>query len=52
MNPRTCPASEQESLLSCHAGCTRSVWDKALDLQKRRLKTGCRSKSTLIFANL
>ncbi|MHB8370365.1 MAG: helix-turn-helix domain-containing protein [Leptospirales bacterium] len=35
---RICPTPEQESLLSRHAGCTRFVWNKALDLQKRRLE--------------
>ena len=37
---RICPTPEQESLLSRHAGCTRFVWNKALDLQKRRLEAG------------
>ncbi|EQD48849.1 transposase, partial [mine drainage metagenome] len=37
---RICPTPEQESLLFRHAGCTRFVWNKALDLQKRRLEAG------------
>jgi len=37
---RICPTPEQESLLSRHAGCRRFVWNKALDLQKRRLEAG------------
>ena len=34
------PTPEQEILLSRHAGCVRFVWNKALDLQTRRLDAG------------
>ena len=37
---RLVPTLEQESLLSRHAGCVRFVWNKALDLQTRRLEAG------------
>ena len=37
---RLVPTLEQESLLSRHAGCVRFVWNKALDLQTRRLDAG------------
>ena len=37
---RLVPTPEQESLLSRHAGCVRFVWNKALDLQTRRLEAG------------
>ncbi len=30
---RLCPTSEQDSVLSRHAGGVRFVWNKALDLQ-------------------
>ena len=34
------PTPEQEALLNRHAGCVRFVWNKALDLQTRRLEAG------------
>ncbi len=37
---RLVPTPEQERLLSRHAGCVRFVWNKALDLQKKRLDAG------------
>ncbi|MHB8370762.1 MAG: helix-turn-helix domain-containing protein [Leptospirales bacterium] len=37
---RLVPTPEQEILLSRHAGCVRFVWNKALDLQTRRLEAG------------
>ncbi|WP_218961613.1 RNA-guided endonuclease InsQ/TnpB family protein, partial [Leptospirillum ferriphilum] len=37
---RLVPTPEQETLLSRHAGCVRFVWNKALDLQTRRLDAG------------
>ena len=37
---RLVPTPEQENLLSRHAGCVRFVWNKALDLQTRRLDVG------------
>ncbi len=37
---RLVPTPEQETLLSRHAGCVRFVWNKALDLQKKRLEAG------------
>ena len=37
---RLCPTPAQEGLLSRHAGGVRFVWNKALDLQKRRLDAG------------
>lgn len=37
---RLVPTLDQEILLSRHAGCVRFVWNKALDLQKRRLDAG------------
>ncbi len=37
---RLVPTPEQEDLLSRHAGCVRFVWNKALDLQRRRLEAG------------
>ena len=37
---RLVPTPEQERLLSRHAGCVRFVWNKALDLQTRRLDAG------------
>ena len=37
---RLVPTPEQERLLSRHAGCVRFVWNKALDLQTRRLEAG------------
>ncbi len=37
---RLVPTPEQEGLLSRHAGCVRFVWNKALDLQTKRLESG------------
>ena len=37
---RLVPTPEQDDLLSRHAGCVRFVWNKALDLQRRRLEAG------------
>ena len=37
---RLVPTLNQEILLSRHAGCVRFVWNKALDLQTRRLEAG------------
>ena len=37
---RLVPTLDQEILLSRHAGCVRFVWNKALDLQTRRLEAG------------
>ena len=37
---RLVPTPEQENLLSRHAGGVRFVWNKALDLQTRRLDAG------------
>lgn len=37
---RLCPTSEQDSVLSRHAGGVRFVWNKALDLQTKRLDAG------------
>ena len=37
---RLVPTPEQEDLLSRHAGCVRFAWNKALDLQRRRLEAG------------
>ena len=37
---RLVPTPEQEALLKRHAGCVRFVWNKALDLQKKRLDAG------------
>ena len=37
---RLAPTAEQEALLNRHAGCVRFVWNKALDLQTRRLDAG------------
>ena len=37
---RLVPTLDQEILLSRHAGCVRFVWNKALDLQMRRLEAG------------
>lgn len=37
---RICPTPEQEVPLFRHAGGVRFVWNKALDLQKRRLDAG------------
>ena len=37
---RLVPTLEQERLLSRHAGCVRFVWNKALDLQTKRLEAG------------
>ena len=37
---RLVPTLEQEAILSRHAGCVRFVWNKALDLQTRRLDAG------------
>ena len=39
-NFRLVPTPEQENLLSRHAGGVRFVWNKALDLQTRRLDAG------------
>ena len=37
---RLVPTPERERLLSRHAGCVRFVWNKALDLQTKRLESG------------
>ena len=37
---RLVPTLDQEILLSRHAGCVRFVWNKAPDLQTRRLEAG------------
>ena len=37
---RLVPTAQQEALLSRHAGGVRFVWNKALDLQKKRLDAG------------
>ncbi len=37
---RLCPTSEQDSVLSRHAGGVRFVWNKALDLQTKRRDAG------------
>jgi len=37
---RLVPTPEQEALLKRHAGCVRFVWNKALDLQEKRLDAG------------
>ena len=37
---RLVPTPEQEALLNRHAGCVRFVWNKALDLQTKRLESG------------
>ncbi len=37
---RLVPTAQQDALLSRHAGCVRFVWNKALDLQKKRLDAG------------
>jgi len=37
---RLVPTPEQEALLNRHAGCVRFVWNKALDLQTKRLEAG------------
>ena len=37
---RLVPTAQQDALLSRHAGCVRFVWNKALDLQTRRLDAG------------
>ena len=37
---RLVPTPEQENLLSRACGCVRFIWNKALDLQSRRLEAG------------
>ena len=49
---RLVPTPEQEDLLSRHAGCVRFVWNKALDLQRRRLEAGIPLLSYGDLANL